>query len=82
MSELNVGDPVMVIDLFLLRLAAIAGKPPQNRGWVHEILDNGDILVEFPIGDEDPDEHSQIAPYPPEMVRFDSMGLVRKESEG
>ena len=81
MARLNVGDPVKVIDPFLDQLARIAGKPPQNRGWVHEILDDGDIMVEFPIGDEDPDEHSQIAPYPSEMVRFDSMGLMRNKSE-
>jgi len=78
MSKLNVGDPVKVYDPMLIRLAAITRRPPQNKGWVHEICDDGDIMVEFPIGDDEPDEHSQIAPYPAEDVEFDPTGKQRK----
>jgi hypothetical protein len=78
MVKLNVGDPVIVNDPLLIQLGMISGNRLMNRGWVHEILDDGDIMVEFPIGDQDPDEHSQVAPYPAEMVRYDSLGLERK----
>jgi len=78
MTKLKVGDPVKVNDPFLRELAKITGRAPQDRGWVHEITDDGYIMVEFPIGDEDPDEHSQIAPYPAEDVSYDSVGMERK----
>ena len=65
---LEIGDKVKVIDPGLMRLAAIMGQEPQNKGWVAEIWDDGDILVKFPIGDDDPDEHSQVAPYPRDQV--------------
>ncbi len=78
MVKLKVGDPVKVNDPMLRKMAKITGLDPQDRGWVHEILDDGYIMVEFPIGDEDPDEHSQIAPYPAEDVHYDSMGMERK----
>jgi hypothetical protein len=68
--RLKVGDKVMVIDPGLMALMRIMppGTPPNNEGWVKEILDDGEIMVEFPIGDDDPEEHSQIAPYPANMV--------------
>lgn len=31
--------------------------------WLTEILDEETVLIEFPIGDDDPNEHSQSAPY-------------------
>ena len=34
------------------------------------MMNCGDILVEFPIGDDDLEEHSQVAPYPPSMVKL------------
>lgn len=67
--EIEVGDKVKVLDPRLMQLAAIMGEKPQNKGWVERIDDDGDILIRFPIGDDDPDEHSQVAPYPRHMVR-------------
>lgn len=75
-AKLAVGDPVVVNDPFLLRLNQMGGLV-LNKGWVHEICD-GYIIVEFPIGDDDPDEHSQISPYPASEVVFDSTGGQRK----
>lgn len=62
------GDQVEVSDPGLIMLQRIIGKPqkgevPNNVGWVNEIMDDGDIMIEFPIGKDNPDEHSQIAPY-------------------
>lgn len=70
----KVGDKVLVLDtgLAMLRKFAPPGAKPNHHGVVDRIMDNGDILVEFPIGDDDPEEHSQVAPYPPSMVRFRS----------
>lgn len=42
---------------------------PINEGVVAEILEDGDLLIEFPIGDDDPEHHSQVAPYPGGMCR-------------
>ena len=73
--NLKVGDPVEVIDSGLAMLRKL-GAGINHHGWVQE-LDyggTGDILVEFPIGDDDPDEHSQVAPYPANCV-------IRREGE-
>lgn len=68
--KLKIGQPVMVFDEGLALLRRIMGPTakPNHHGWVHEILDNGNIMVEFPIGDDNPNEHSQIAPYESELV--------------
>ena len=73
MTEFKIGDPVEVIDegLAILRNYAHPSAPPNNHGRVHEIWEDGTILVEFPIGDfkKDPDAHSQVAPYEPHLVK-------------
>jgi hypothetical protein len=67
-DQLQVGDPVEVLDEGLAMLRRIVpGMPPNHHGRVWEI--NGDmIMVEFPI-DGSYEDHSQIAPYPVFMVR-------------
>lgn len=64
--KLQVGDKVRVMDQGLLMLQKFAppGAKPNNEGVVQEIMEDGDLLIEFPIGDDDPEEHSQVAPYP------------------
>lgn len=66
----NVGDPVMVLDRGLAALRAImpAGTPPNHFGAVAS-ADADTIMVMFPIGDDDPAEHCQVAGYPPHEVR-------------
>ena len=70
MSELQVGDKVQVSCAGLAMLRQIMGPnaKPNHHGRVHEIWDDGTILIEFPIGDDPIEEHSQIAPYPPHEV--------------
>jgi len=73
MTELQVGDKVRVLDPGLAQLRSVmkmVGEDPgpNNLGWVAEFMDDGDILVKFPIGDDDPGEHSQVAPYPRNKV--------------
>jgi len=77
MENLKVGDKVEVMDSGLLMLKVtmerITGKKqkPNNYGVVSEILDSGKtIMVDFPIGDDDPEEHSQCAPYPANLVKL------------
>jgi hypothetical protein len=77
MENLKIGDKVEVMDAGLAMLNAtmerITGKKqkPNNYGVVSEIEDGGKtILVEFPIGDDDPEEHSQVAPYPSHQVKL------------
>ena len=69
MTNLQVGDKVRVMDegLIMLQKFAPPGAKPNNEGVVNEILEDGDVMVEFPIGGDDPDEHSQVAPYPVEI---------------
>ena len=73
-EELKVGDPVLVIDQGLLMLQKFAPKNsfPNNYGRISEILEK-DYLVEFPLRDEKNklgyDKHSQVAPYPKDMVQ-------------
>lgn len=68
-KKLKVGDKVRVMEPGLLMLMQFAPKDakPINEGVVAEILGNGDLMIEFPIGDDDPKEHSQVAPYPASM---------------
>lgn len=65
-NNLQVGDNVRVMDRGLLMLQNFAppGAKPNNEGVVSEILEDGYLMIEFPIGDDDPKEHSQVAPYP------------------
>jgi hypothetical protein len=65
-NKLKVGDKVRVMDPGLLMLQKFAppGAKPNNEGVVSEIMEDGDLLIEFPIGDDDPKDHSQVAPYP------------------
>jgi len=72
-TQIKIGDKVKVLDPGLARLRAImkqiTGKEiPNHLGIAQEINDDGYIMVQFPIGDDDPSEHSQIAPYPTDMV--------------
>lgn len=72
--KLQKGDKVIVLDPGLLGLYNIMKQynpncKPSNQGWVEEFYDNDDtILIKFPIGDDNPDEHSQVAPYPRSLV--------------
>lgn len=65
-NNLKVGDKVAVMDKGLLMLQQFApkGAKPNNVGVISEILEDGYVEVEFPIGNDDPKEHSQVAPYP------------------
>lgn len=73
-TTLNKGDKVIVQDEGLRSLYHTMKQfdpnaKPQNRGWVEEIMEDGEVvMVKFPIGDDDPEEHSQIAPYPANKV--------------
>lgn len=72
-KPLQVGDPVVVMDpgLIMLQRFAPPNAKPNNEGTVLEIWDDGKtILVDFPIGDDDPKEHSQAAPYPARLVKL------------
>lgn len=61
-----VGDKVRVMDQGLIMLQQFAPKDakPNNEGFVKEILEDGSLMIEFPIGDDPIDKHSQVAPYP------------------
>jgi len=69
--KFEVGDKVEVLDegLLILQQFAPKGAKPNNLGIVSEIFDDGEILVEFQIGNDDMEEHSQVAPYPQHLVR-------------
>ena len=72
MNKLKVGDKVEVLDPGLLMLYKFAppGAPKNNIGYIREFyFDDGEALIEFPIGDDDMDEHSQVAPYPLDILR-------------
>lgn len=72
MDKLKIGDPVEVLDPGLLMLQQFAppGAAPNNHGFVKELWKESDeVLVEFPIGDDDMEKHSQVAPYPRYMVK-------------
>lgn len=68
--KFKIGDKVKVMDPGLLMLQRFAppGAPPNNIGHIKEDYGDGEYLIEFPIGDDDPEEHSQDAPYPGSML--------------
>jgi len=68
---MNIGDKVEVMDPGLIQLMSIMppGTKPNNVGYIKELWDDGDALIEFPIGDDDMEEHSQVAPYPTTMLK-------------
>lgn len=65
-TKLQVGDKVRVMDQGLLMLQRFAppNAKPNNEGFVKEVLKDGGLMIEFPIGDDPMDKHSQVAPYP------------------
>ena len=75
-GPLKIGDAVEVSDagLEMLRkmMAQMTGEKekPNHYGVVSEIMSDGQIVVEFPIGDDDPNEHSQASIYPASCVRL------------
>lgn len=75
MKNLKVGDKVRVNDpglLMMMNLMKQMGEKvkPNNEGVILEIWDRDDqYLIDFPIGDDDPEEHSQSAPYPQHLVQ-------------
>lgn len=86
-TELKVGDKVRVLDKGLLMLQQFApkGAKPNNEGVVSEILEDGALLIEFPIGDDDPKKHSQAAPYPANIcvkIEQNSMPDLQPEYRG
>lgn len=72
MHKFEIGEPIEVLDSGLAMLRAIMAEIGENiinhHGWVHSIEPDGTIMVLFPIGDADPLEHSQLAPYEPRYV--------------
>ena len=68
--KLKKGDRVRVMDTGLLMLQKFAppGAKPNNEGVVFDIWDDGTIEVEFPIGDDETEYHSQCAPYSSSIV--------------
>ncbi len=75
MANLKIGDKVRVNDPGLLMMQSLMKKmgqqvKPNNEGVILEIWDDDRMyLIDFPIGDDDPKEHSQSAPYPKYMVQ-------------
>ena len=68
---LKIGDKVKVNDPGLAMMRKIMGGKPNHHGVVTEIWDEGKtLLIDFPIGNDDPSEHSQVAPYPADMVEL------------
>lgn len=64
----EVGDLVEVLDEGLAMLRRICpDQPPNHHGRVAEISGET-IMVEFPI-DGSYEDHSQVAPYPANLVR-------------
>jgi hypothetical protein len=71
-DKFKVGDLVLVLDpgLALLR-QVMPDMPPNHHGVIEKARDqDGDYLIKFPIGDDDPEEHSQVAPYPEYLIRL------------
>ena len=65
-QDLKIGDKVRVNDPGLLMLQRFAppGAKPNNEGVITEINEEDqEAMIEFPIGDDDINEHSQVAPY-------------------
>lgn len=68
-KSFEVGDKVSVTDEGLKMLRKMMpDQGPNHHGIVQEVMNNGDILVAFPIGDDPMGEHSQVAPYPESQV--------------
>lgn len=65
-KDIKAGDKVRVMDAGLLMLQKFAppGAKPNNEGIVAEILEDGDLEINFPIGNDDPEKHSQASIYP------------------
>lgn len=65
-EPIKVGDKVRVMDrgLLILQQFAPPGAKPNNEGIVTEVMNSGDLMIEFPIGDADPHKHSQSSFYP------------------
>ena len=63
MEIIQIGDKVRVMDqgLIMLQQFAPPGAKPNNEGVVSEFMEDGYLLIEFPLDDEN---HSQAAPYP------------------
>jgi hypothetical protein len=80
------GQPIEVVDRGLAMIRAIMARAGNeiinHHGWVHSIESDGTIMVLFPIGDDDPNEHSQLVPYPAIDVlpRPDGEWLVIQEA--
>lgn len=70
MTKIKIGDWVIVNDpgLIMLQQFAPQGSPPNNEGRIAEIMEDGYALIEFPIGNDDIDKHSQVAPYPLSII--------------
>lgn len=61
-------EEVIVNDEGLIKLMELMKSfgeivKPNNIGFIREFLDDGYVMIEFPIGDENIEEHSQMAPY-------------------
>lgn len=75
MNSLTVGELVQVTDIGLASLRAIMPDAgPNHYGAVAGVGEDGQIMVLFPIGDDDPAEHGQVVPYDSRDV------LVRTEA--
>lgn len=68
---LKAGDRVKVMDEGLLMLQKFSppDAKPNNEGVITEICSDGTAMIEFPIGDDNPEEHSQSAPYPIQILQ-------------
>lgn len=70
-NKLKIGDKVAVMDQGLLMLQRFAppNSKPNNHGVISGEIDSDTWEIEFPIGDDDPEEHSQVAPYPKSICK-------------
>jgi hypothetical protein len=70
-QQFKIGDKVKVMDAGLLMLMQFAppNSKPINECFVSGITEDGMIEVEFPIGDDDIEVHSQVSIYPPNEVQ-------------
>lgn len=74
MNKFKVGDRVEVLDPGLIQLYEIMKRSnpdiqPVNLGRIVEVLEEEEYLIEFSIGDDPIEEHSQVAPYPGSLLR-------------
>ena len=67
-EEVIVNDPGLIRLMELMKSFGSEVKP-NNIGFIREFLDDGTVMIEFPIGDDDISEHSQMAPYPIAMLK-------------